>query len=237
MTSIMTRLGLSEWAAGQDQPHITVNEFAAVGFLLEVAAKAKGTSTPPASPEEGEVHIVGASPTGAWSSFSQDNLAVYQNGAWIEVTVVDRLSLFVDDGGGGLRLWRYDGTASPAAWTEVLLGSSANVVKTDTTATLSVGYSHTVYDLGTISSGTVTPSEANGAMQKLVNGGAFTLDPPANSTSIALHVTNNASAGAITTTGFTITTGDALTTVNGDAFLLYLNKVGAASHLHVVALQ
>jgi hypothetical protein len=113
----------------------------------------------------------------------------------------------------------------------------ADTLKADTTDVLTTGYATTPFNAGTISSGTVTPSEANGNMQFYVNGGAHTLAPPANNTVITLQVTNNGSAGAITTSGFTVVTGDALTLVNGDDFLIDVRKVNGFSHLHVTALQ
>lgn len=115
--------------------------------------------------------------------------------------------------------------------------SATNTVLSSTTTELTVGYSHAVHDLGTTSSGTVTPDEADGAMQKTVNGGAFTLAPPTNDTSVLLKITNNASAGTITTSGFTIVTGDSFTTTDTEAFLCTLNKIDGSSHLHVTALQ
>lgn len=111
-----------------------------------------------------------------------------------------------------------------------------DTLKADTADVLTAGFAGTVYDAGTKSSGTFTLDEANGNLQKCVNGGAFTLAPSTNSTSIVLQVTNNASAGAVTTSGWTKVTGS-FTTTNGDDFLCYCTKVGTFSHLHIQALQ
>lgn len=113
----------------------------------------------------------------------------------------------------------------------------ADILKADTTDILTVGYATTPYNAGTKSSGTFTPNEANGQQQYYVNGGAHTLAPPTNNTCITLQVTNNGSAGTITTSGFTIVTGDALTTTNGDDFFLRVEKLNSFSQLHVTALQ
>lgn len=113
----------------------------------------------------------------------------------------------------------------------------ADILKADTTDTLTVGYSTTPNNLGTITSGTVTPDEADGQQQYYVNGGAHTLAPPTNNTCITLQVTNNASAGAITTSSFTIVTGDTLTTTDGDDFFLRIEKLNGFSQLHITALQ
>lgn len=112
-----------------------------------------------------------------------------------------------------------------------------NILAKNATATLTAGYAATVYDAGTKSSGTFTPSEANGNIQKAVNGGAHTLAPPTNDTCITIQYTNNGSAGAITTSGFTRVTGDSLTTTNGDDFFLHITKINGFSTINVVALQ
>ena len=96
--------------------------------------------------------------------------------------------------------------------------SDTEILKADETKQLGVGYSAVVYDAGTQSSGTFTPNEANGNKQRCVNGGAFTLAPPTNYTNIELLITNNASAGAVTTSGFTQVVG-ALSTADGEQAL------------------
>jgi len=52
-----------------------------------------------------------------------------------------------------------------------------------------------------------------------------------------VQYTNDASAGTLTTSGFTIVTGDSLTTANGDDFMMYSTVLNSFKHLHVVALQ
>lgn len=99
-----------------------------------------------------------------------------------------------------------------------------------------VGYLATAYNAGTKSTGTYTPAYANGNIQYAVNGGAHTLAPQAGAGTIIVQYTNNASAGAITTSGWTKVTG-AFTTTNGDDFMCYLTVVGSFSHLTIVALQ
>lgn len=110
-------------------------------------------------------------------------------------------------------------------------------VRGDATQSLSKGYSGTPYNAGTFSAaGTYTPNEANGNIQYAINGGAHTLAPPTNNTSIVIQYTNNATAGVITTSGFTRVTGS-FTTTNGDDFMCYVTKVNGFSHLHIQALQ
>lgn len=114
---------------------------------------------------------------------------------------------------------------------------NANIVKSNVTANLTAGYTSTAEDAGTKSSGTFTPDPTVGNIQRAVNGGAHTLAPPTNDCTILIQYTNNASAGAITTSGFTKVTGSAITTVNGDDFFFFITKCNGFSHLHVQALQ
>ena len=100
-----------------------------------------------------------------------------------------------------------------------------------------VGYTHAVHAIGTVESGTVTPLAANGHLQSLTNNGAFTLAPPVTNTTLVIHVTNGAAAGAITTSGWTLVDGDDLTVTDEDQFLLYAATSGDVSHLSVRALQ
>ncbi len=115
------------------------------------------------------------------------------------------------------------------------------VLKSDTTATLSVGYAASVYDGGTQSTGTYTPDESNGQKQRLINGGAFTLAPPTNYTNVEVLITNNGSAGAITTSGFTQVVGDSFDTTNTNQFLCNISTTfdgtSTISVLNVIALQ
>ena len=113
----------------------------------------------------------------------------------------------------------------------------ADTLKADTADVLTAGFACTVHDAGTKASGTYTPDEADGNMQKFINGGAHTLAPPANDCTLVLQQTNNASAGTITTSGFTIVDGDDFTTTNGHDFFLYITNSDAFSLLTVKALQ
>lgn len=113
----------------------------------------------------------------------------------------------------------------------------ADTLKADTADVLTAGFASTPYNAGTQTSGTYTPDEANGNLQYAVNGGAHTLAPPTNNSTIVIQYTNNASAGAITTSGFTLVDGDTISTTDGDDFFFYLTKLNGFSHLTVKALQ
>lgn len=104
---------------------------------------------------------------------------------------------------------------------------------------LTGGYTTTADNDGTQSSGTYTPTPAGGNIKRIVNGGAFTLAAPsaAGDYTLIIQMTNNASAGAVTLSGFTKASGAAFTTTDGHDFMLYIAKVNGFTHLQVEALQ
>ena len=110
---------------------------------------------------------------------------------------------------------------------------------TNISATTSVGYLFTSYSIGTISSGTVTPAAANGNYQYMTNNGAFTMDAPAADSAIDILVTNGASAGAITFSGYTVGSynGDAYVTTNTDKFILSIRVIDSVATYVWKALQ
>lgn len=113
----------------------------------------------------------------------------------------------------------------------------ADILKADTADVLTAGFAATVHNAGTKSLGTYTPDEADGNLQRAVNGGAHTLAPPTNDCTIIVQYTNNGSAGAITTSGFTLVDGDSFTTTNADDFFCFIVKNNGFSSLTVKALQ
>lgn len=108
--------------------------------------------------------------------------------------------------------------------------------------TLTGGFDSDAEALGTITTGTVTP-EVDGSgtenFKTLTANGAFTLAPPSTSgnCTIIIQVTNGASAGAITTSGFTIVNGDTYETTSGNDYFFHIKKVGSFSSLTIEALQ
>lgn len=113
----------------------------------------------------------------------------------------------------------------------------ADTLKADTADVLTAGFATTAHGDGTKSSGTYTPDEADGNIQHVTNGGAHTLAPMTNNGTVVVHYTNNGSAGAITTSGFTLVDGDAFDTTNTNEFLCFLTKANDVSCLTVKALQ
>jgi len=106
-------------------------------------------------------------------------------------------------------------------------------------AALSGGFTSSLDDDGTKSSGTYTPTITDGNFKRIVGNGAFTLAAPADATgySLAILITNGASAGTITFSGFEAVSGDTVSTTNGEDFMLYVTSIANFGHAHVVALQ
>lgn len=134
-------------------------------------------------------------------------------------------------------LWKIDGTAVTA--TAAGLNSIPNLVTANADDALTGGYTTTADDDGTLTTGTYTPTPAGGNMKRIVNGGAFTLAAPtaAGDYTLVVQITNNASAGVITLTGFSRTVGNPFTTTNGHDFFVYLTKCNGFTLANVVALQ
>lgn len=109
--------------------------------------------------------------------------------------------------------------------------ADANIIKANATKTLGAGYTATSASAGTKSSGTFTPNPASGNFQHATNNGAHTLAPPTDCCSIVVEYTNGASAGAISTGGFTIVKGAAPSTVNGVKYQAIITKSNSISTL------
>ncbi len=114
-----------------------------------------------------------------------------------------------------------------------------NRVTSDADDALTGGYTTTADNDGTFSSGTYTPTPSGGNMKRIVNGGAFTLAAPSASGdyTMVIQITNNATAGAITLSGFNKTSGNPFTTTNGHDFFVYITKCNGFTLANTVALQ
>lgn len=136
-------------------------------------------------------------------------------------------------------LWKVGGTEVTASADELnkLDGLEGDPLSNGQTDTLTKGFDATEFDAGTKSGGTFTPDPAEGNFQKAVNGGSHILAPPASTCSIVIQYTNDASAGVISTSDFTVVTGDPFTTTDGDDFMCYIVRCNGFSHLNIVALQ
>lgn len=102
---------------------------------------------------------------------------------------------------------------------------------------LTGGVTVTSKDLGTVSSGTLTLDMGDRPQQHYTNNGAHTLAPGSVVGSCLLDITNGASAGAITTSGWTLVDGDSFTTTNGHKFRCHASVGNAGSLLIVQVMQ
>ncbi len=90
--------------------------------------------------------------------------------------------------------------------------------------------------VGTVSSGTETLDPGTRPLWDYTNGGAHTLAPGTNKGTIVLDITNNGSAGAITTSGWTKVVG-AFDTTNGHVFRCFCSIGAGGSLLAIQAMQ
>ena len=123
------RLSLSYVAPAQAQKHVTVNEtFRRLDALVQMTVKSRTVAVEPPSPAEGDGYILPASPSGgAWDNFAADNLAFYQDGAWVSVMGVQGMRAYVVDEGD---MVAFDG----AAWSPIALGEEADRFGVNTSA-------------------------------------------------------------------------------------------------------
>jgi len=91
----------------QAQKEITVNEaLTTIDALMNIGAKSITVATPPGSPNPGDLYIVAASPTGAWTG--QANNIAWYNQVWQFIVPNAGMSLFVADQG---KIYAYNGTS------------------------------------------------------------------------------------------------------------------------------
>lgn len=135
------------------------------------------------------------------------------------------------------------GNASDTTLTRSAAGVAAvegiNVLLAGKTDNITKGFTVTPNNIGTVSSGTTTPDPANGNYQYYTNNGAHTLAAPSSDCAIDILVTNGATAGAITFSGFTVgaTTGSTYTTTDTSKFILSIRRINAISTYSWYALQ
>lgn len=83
MSDTSPRLSLPYIAPAQAQKHVTHNEaLLRLDVLAQLTLEGVDQNTPPATPQEGQVWALGASPTGDWTD-QPDTLAAFVNGAWL----------------------------------------------------------------------------------------------------------------------------------------------------------
>jgi hypothetical protein len=101
------------------------------------------------------------------------------------------------------------------------------------------GYSVSAPVNGNMGTGTYTFNPLRGNYQTATNSGAVAIQVPTVDCAMDILITNSASAGAISFTGYTVNanTGEPFTTVNGSKFILSIRRIGGISTYLVKALQ
>lgn len=103
--------------------------------------------------------------------------------------------------------------------------------------TISKGFNVAPNNLGTVSSGTITPDALNGNYQYLINNGAFTLYAPTVDCALDIEVTNGATAGAITFSGFktpgTGVAGATYATTNLAKWIISIRRINGSSYYSI----
>lgn len=145
---------------------------------------------------------------------------------------------------GDLILCKTDSTSSGdhatvgAQW-DIVQYNVDGALTSKITANIIIGYTFTPYSIGTVSTGTTTPNAANGNYQYMTNNGASTLAAPSSDCAIDILITNGASAGSLSFSGFTVSSlvGDSLTTTNTNKFLISIRRINSVATYIIKALQ
>ena len=115
----------------------------------------------------------------------------------------------------------------------------AAAVQAGATNTITKGYTLTPNNIGTVTTGTTTLDPTLGNYQYMTNNGASTIAAPSSDCAMDVLVTNGASAGALTMSGFTVgaNTGSAYDMVNAHKFILSVRRIAGTSTYSWYALQ
>lgn len=76
-------LPFARWMSGTNQNSIPANDNSLRNQILNGMVISKATAAQPASPADGDIYILPASPTGAqWAGFDEDDLVIFMGGTW-----------------------------------------------------------------------------------------------------------------------------------------------------------
>lgn len=147
------------------------------------------------------------------------------------------MPLTLNSTGGGSITVQAPNTAS--TYTATLPAATGTLLLSGGGTTFTGGFNFTAYSNGTVTSGTLTPNPLNSNYQYYTNNGAHTLAAPASDCAIDILITNGASAGSITFSGFTVgsNTGSAYVTTNTYKFILSIRRINSVSTYNWYALQ
>ncbi|MFW0776980.1 MAG: DUF2793 domain-containing protein [Rickettsiales bacterium] len=100
-------LGITLVEQSQAQKEVTVNQaLTRLDAILNIGAISRTTDTPPGSPAESDLYIVGSSPTGEWGGHANE-IAYYEQN-WKFIVPNEGMSLWVSDES---TIYLYDGSA------------------------------------------------------------------------------------------------------------------------------
>lgn len=108
-------LPLQVWQSGTLQNSIPANDNA---LRLEALSRpCLGVANDESTPADGDVYLVGDTPTGAYATFDENDIAIYRSGNWYAWAPVDGLRIVVNDVrkvyiGGSSNIWDDDGSVS-----------------------------------------------------------------------------------------------------------------------------
>lgn len=168
--------------------------------------------------------------TGTLSAQSDLNTALTAKLASASFTAAAVLALLltVDGAGSGLDADTIDGI------------NSTSLARLDANGALvGAGFTTTAANDGTVSSGTYTPTPNAGNLRRYINGGAHTFAAPsvAGDYTLAVLITNSATAGAVTFSGFNKVEGATLTTTSGSSFYVLIEKINGVIIAQIAAAQ
>lgn len=91
-------LAITEIVELQKQPSVTANESTrTLEFFASGVVQSIGDTAPPGSPVDGEGYILGASPTGDWSTFDEHDVVYYRSDAWVQLVPSEGWRFYVAD--------------------------------------------------------------------------------------------------------------------------------------------
>lgn len=146
------RIGAPELVSGQAIPETTVNQ-QAVLFDAFVCPhfKDRTLAAPPGSPAQGDIYLVAASPTGAWTG-KAGYIAIYINTSWTFVLPLEGFMFWVDNED---ILIAYDGTN----WFPMTGAAAASVAYA---ATVTLDFKTALcFDIGTLTGNITLANPSN----------------------------------------------------------------------------
>lgn len=110
-----------------------------------------------------------------------------------------------------------------------------NRVTSNTDDNLTGGYTTSVVDDGSFSSGTYTPDPSGGNMRKITCAGNFAIAAPTASGdfTMVIQITNVSGVGSIDMTGFDVVTGDAFIPTVGRNYFVFITKCNGFTSANV----